>query len=88
MFGLFYCYIENRDGDDRDFIERFICIGLPVLVRTIAVTVLIGLCLVILALVLAFNVPEESTPVDLLLISALQIYFYLRLARSIRLAAS
>jgi hypothetical protein len=33
--GTYYCYLVNRNGDNRDFIDRFICIGWVASVRVI-----------------------------------------------------
>ena len=33
IFGTYYCYAKNRGGDGRDFVTRFMCIGLPVTVK-------------------------------------------------------
>ncbi|MEW6533014.1 MAG: hypothetical protein AB1473_19445 [Thermodesulfobacteriota bacterium] len=33
VYGTYYCYAKNRDGDNRDLITRFLCIGLPVAIR-------------------------------------------------------
>lgn len=37
--GTIYCYVMNRRGDNREFIDRFICIGWVVSVRVIALFV-------------------------------------------------
>lgn len=31
--GTYYCYAKNKSGDNKDFITRFICLGIPVGVR-------------------------------------------------------
>ena len=33
IFGVFYCYKINSNGDDSDFISRMMCIGFPVIIR-------------------------------------------------------
>ncbi|MFZ5865908.1 MAG: hypothetical protein ACOYXY_08520 [Thermodesulfobacteriota bacterium] len=35
VYGTYYCYAKNRAGDNRDFITRYMCIGLPVGVRVL-----------------------------------------------------
>lgn len=44
--GTYYCYAKNKSGDKKDFITRFICLGLPVGVRlfvfTLPVFILVG----------------------------------------------
>jgi hypothetical protein len=34
--GIYYCYRRNLEGDGQSFLERFICLGWPVLIRTLA----------------------------------------------------
>lgn len=36
VVGTIYCYVVNRRGDNREFIDRFICIGWVVSVRVTA----------------------------------------------------
>lgn len=31
--GTYYCYSKNKSGDNKDFITRFMCLGLPVGLR-------------------------------------------------------
>jgi hypothetical protein len=33
IIGLYYCYKVNADGDNKEFMKRVVCIGLPVMVR-------------------------------------------------------
>ena len=35
IWGVYYCYKVNRAGDNKDFIVRVICLGLPVTVRVL-----------------------------------------------------
>jgi hypothetical protein len=35
ILGVYYCYKVNEAGDNKDFIVRVICIGLPVYVRVL-----------------------------------------------------
>ena len=37
IWGVLYCHEANEEGDGKDFFERFICIGVPVGVRLMAV---------------------------------------------------
>jgi len=36
IWGVYYCYKINEAGDNKDFIVRVMCIGLPVIVRVLA----------------------------------------------------
>ncbi|WP_077530466.1 hypothetical protein [Vreelandella utahensis] len=40
--GIVYCYNRNQGSDNRDFIVRFICLGLPVTVRITVLGMVIG----------------------------------------------
>ncbi|MDD9334652.1 MAG: hypothetical protein PV347_01150 [Rickettsiaceae bacterium] len=35
VIGTIICYNTNKAGDDKEFIERCICIGFPVMIRTL-----------------------------------------------------
>jgi hypothetical protein len=48
ILGTYYCYAKNRDGDNRDFITRIMCIGLPVTIRVIVLFLPAFVVLVIL----------------------------------------
>ncbi|MCA1961362.1 MAG: hypothetical protein LDL33_11270 [Desulfomonile sp.] len=50
VVGVLACYAANRRGDDTDFVERFICLGWPVIFK---ITVVI---FIVSALFVAFRV--------------------------------
>ncbi|MDH5601353.1 MAG: hypothetical protein OEY78_08635 [Gammaproteobacteria bacterium] len=56
--GVFYLYIKNSTGDNKDFLPRVICLGLPVLIRTIVFCIPI---LFLIGFVEAFFEPELNT---------------------------
>ena len=31
--GTYYCYVINRDADNRDYVSRSLCLGLPIVIR-------------------------------------------------------
>ena len=35
--GTYYCYAANRDADNKDFVTRFLCIGVPIMIRIFVV---------------------------------------------------
>ena len=35
IFGLYYCFKINSSGDNKDYLVRVVCIGLPVIIRVI-----------------------------------------------------
>ena len=41
--GIFGCYTANRSGDNKQFIERFVCLSLPAMLRIMALsTIMFG----------------------------------------------
>lgn len=88
IFGVYYCYKINSGGDNRDFIVRVMCIGLPVMVRILAV--MIPVFIVGGTLEIAFY-PEtldeetfENTPVQAALISVFIAVYYWYLSIKIK----
>lgn len=93
IFGVNYCYKVNSSGDNKDFIVRMMCIGLPVLVRVLAV--MIPLIIIGGALETAFLYPEsldeetfENTPVQVFLTSIFLLVYYWYLSKKIRVVSS
>lgn len=37
--GTYYCYVANRDADNKDFVTRYLCIGFPIIVRILVVAI-------------------------------------------------
>ena len=81
--GTIWCYRANKAGDDKEFIERYVCISLPVLIKAFAL-----LMLGMLVLLWTMEIPEETTVYDLVLSGMSMVYFYWRLRQSITLAAT
>ena len=52
------CYRVNAHGDNADFIARWICLSLPVSIRTLAV----GFCLMIIALIITGLYDADISP--------------------------
>ena len=89
IFGVYYCYKINSGGDNRDFIVRIMCIGLPVMVRVLAVMIPVFIVGGILESAL-FH-PEtldeetfESTPVQVALTSVFIAVYYWYLSIKIK----
>jgi len=38
-WGIYYCYKINSAGDNKDFIVRVMCIGLPVVIRVLVILI-------------------------------------------------
>jgi hypothetical protein len=82
ILGTFYCYKINSSGDDKDFIVRVMCIGIPVMIRVLAV--MIPVSTVVGILEAEFIFPEsldeetfETTPIQVVLISiAIAVYYW------------
>lgn len=86
LVGILICYSTNKRGDDREFIERMICIGFPVGIQTLSVSLLItGYYLAA-----SFFFPgTDLADYPYFLPGAMlpMIYYYWRLNASIRVAA-
>ena len=89
IFGVYYCYQINSAGDDKDFIIRIMCIGLPVAIRLLAV----GIPIFIIVKTQATNIlyPEplgeasfESAPIDVVLSSLFIAAYYWYLSVKIK----
>ncbi|MFC6486880.1 hypothetical protein [Nitratireductor sp. GCM10026969] len=86
LAGVLVCYSTNRRGDDREFIERMVCIGFPVGIQTF----LICLLLIGYYVVASFFFPGTDLsgyPYILPVVTLPVIYYYWRLNASIRVAA-
>jgi hypothetical protein len=66
FFGIYLCYKQNRETDDRDFLKRFICLSCPVtikmLVYFLALSFLTGLISVLILKILlkpGFDIDEN-----------------------------
>ncbi len=73
VWGIYHCFIINKQGDNKNFIERFICLGFPVGVR-ILVFFSIGLLLWIifgLFLILFLNKTAYAAATDSNLINSI-----------------
>lgn len=93
IIGVHYCYKINSRGDNKDFLVRVICIGLPVAIRLLAVMFPV----LIVAGILEFFIfyPESLTeeglknnPMRVALISAIVAAYYWYLSKKIRAVAS
>jgi hypothetical protein len=93
VIGTYACYKINAGGDNQDFIQRLLCIGLPVGVRVIVAFIPILLVSFIVE-GLFFDpgfVDEEtfaSTPMQVATMSALISAYYWYLSTKIRMVSS
>lgn len=56
--GLYSCYQANRDGDNKDFVARFVCISLPINIRLLVVVIAISTLGGILSAILLSEFPK------------------------------
>ncbi len=92
IFGTIWCYITNKSGDDREFIERFICLSIPVLIHLIVIFLILYSFYMIVGFYLfedAFDKFTETTNwVDAGFTILFGFYFYWMLSRAIKGVAS
>lgn len=88
IFGVYYCYKINSGGDNKDFIVRMMCIGLPVMVRVLVIMFPAYLAGAILEAVFLYPEPVdetlESTPVHVALVAVVTATYYGYLSVKIR----
>jgi len=93
IFGVYYCYKLNSSGDDRDFIVRVMCIGLPVMVRILVVMLPVFIIGVILEAIFLYpkslyEETYENTPIQVTLISVFITAYYWYLSTKIKAVSS
>lgn len=72
--GILLCYEANHQGDDTEFIDRFVCLSWPINMRMIAVLIPIY---IVAAIASSNNSGRvELTIVDVLITLLYSIYFY------------
>ncbi len=84
IIGILVCYKTNTDGDNKDFIERFVCLSFPVLIQVALIMLLASL---ILSFMPAAGMSSESTTIDFFISVPLGLYFYIRLNMMVRIAS-
>lgn len=92
IVGVSACFSANRDGDGKEFVDRFVCLGWPTAIRVGVAFVVIEWVLVRLARVgsgSAYHMyVEHRSSVDLFIMTLLNAAFYWRLRYWIRLVSS
>ena len=93
VFGVHRCYAINSSGDNKDFILRVMCIGLPVMIRVLAVTIPVFIAGGILETVFLYpeSIDEEtvqSTPIQIALVSAFMAGYHWYLSTKIKAVSS
>ena len=93
IVGIVCCYKVNKSADDKDFILRFVTLGLPIIVRIIVLTIVVGIVFgVIDAIFIDSSYLEESetnqtTVVDVSITGVLLVIYYYYFARKLKLFA-
>jgi hypothetical protein len=92
-YGLFCCYKINSSGDNKNFIVRVICIGLPVAIRLLVI--IIPIFVLYGAIMNTLQQPETANPsnyetsvYDIILPISYLILYYNYLARKIKAVSS
>ena len=91
VIGILYCFRANQDGDGRNFIERFVCLGAPLFLRW--VTAVYGSLIVLWTGWSFFGTgrtlaPTWGSSVYMILMVPLYGLYYLWLRKYIRVAAA
>jgi hypothetical protein len=61
VWGIYHCYIINKHNDNKNFIERFICLGFPVGIRLsiyFLAGILLGFLVIVFAVALFTGLPQ------------------------------
>jgi hypothetical protein len=91
IIGTMFCHKINRQGDNADFIDRYICLFLPIFIRLVVFIILIFSLYMILGFIFAgdsFDKFTDSTNwVDVIFTVGLEVIFYWKLSVSIRKVA-
>lgn len=92
VIGTLICYRVNERGDDKEFIERVVCLTVPIAIQTlILAAVWYTICYYVLNAVEKINSRQIFTLVVDILVFSLPlfiIYFYYRLSSAIGIASS
>ena len=94
--GIYLCFKNNSAGDDKDFMVRVICLGFPVLVRTLVVAIPIMIVTVeINSFFLNDSVMEDSefdvsatTFLEVILTNVITFIYYYYLSIKVKETAS
>ena len=92
IFGTIWCYLTNKSGDDRKFIERFICLFIPVLIHLVVIVLIIYSFYMIVGFFLFEDAFDKFTEtrnwVDVGFTILFGLYFYWKLSKAIKRVAN
>ena len=81
--GLLFCYQANKKGDNKAFIERIICLSVPIGVRVIIASSLLYIVYLIGFVVSGHEIDSASGVMDVLFGVAFEVIFYIYLGKSL-----
>ena len=88
FFTTIFLYRTNAKGDNKEFIERFVCIGFPVTIRMLSFLVIFSIVFYFVIEIMTRNgIPEETSVYEFILVVVCAVYFYFRLTQSIKIAS-
>jgi hypothetical protein len=84
--GTLYCFLVNQAVDGQAFIERYICVSLPVVVRIITFAIILIFIIGVSLAILGIEPTEELDGlVEIVLVLFFEIFYFLLLARNLKL---
>jgi len=89
IIGTVFCYKANKNGDNTDFITRYVCLSIPIGIKAITFLILLLTILITIAVTLDFEVFEEGSITELVfeasLVTAFVVYIYYSLVKHFKL---
>jgi hypothetical protein len=89
--GVLYCYEANQQGDDRDFVSRFVCLSWPISMRMLALFAIVMAGLFALGLWRSWRPGRDDPRTALLFLGlgcTLNVVYYWRLRSHLRWIAA
>lgn len=83
LVGTLLAYKVNVSGDNKEFIERYICIGFPIAIQM----ALIGIFIYGVMSIYESSSDTATNITDVIIIIVLNIYYYVRFYRAIKVAS-
>lgn len=87
IVGIIMCYDMNLSGDNRSFLDRFICMSLPLAIRLVVLMIVIAIPVFVVASAVAGDdfdrYLDDYTVLDVLVTVAFELIFYWRMRRHI-----
>ena len=88
LSGSVWVFNTNASGDNRNFVARYISLGLPVSIQTLIGVIIVALMIFLLEEVFTtVMIQDEASIVDLVLTIVFLSFFYFRLNGAIKIAS-